>query len=444
MSAMKKQSVLVVDDEPDILELLEITLMRMNLQVKCAEDYTSATRLLQENRFDFCLTDMKLPDGDGISLVEYIQQHRPDMPVAVITAHGSMELAIKAMKAGAYDFVSKPVSLDKLRSLIEKGIQTSQTEEIAADPQSRYQIIGQSRQIQTLRETIKKFARSQAPVFIEGDSGTGKELVARQIHEHSARNAFPFIAVNCGAIPSELMESELFGHLKGSFTGAIQDNPGLFRAAEGGTLFLDEIADLPLAMQVKLLRVIQEKSIRPVGSQKEISIDTRIISASHKNLQQLVASGEFRQDLYYRINVIGIQVPALKDRIEDIELLAEHILKRLSQENGMQYTLGQSAINAFQHYSFPGNVRELENILERACALTETNQINEHDLQLPQIPEQSSSQISLLDQTTELEASALEKALIENKWNQSAAARQLGITLRQLRYRCEKMGLLGK
>ncbi len=441
---MNKQTVLVVDDEPDILELLEITLMRMNLQVKCAEDYSSATRLIHENRFDFCLTDMKLPDGDGISLVQYIQQHRPNMPVAVITAHGNMELAIKAMKAGAYDFVSKPVSLDKLRNLIEKGIQTSQTEEITTDPQARFQIIGQSKQIQTLRETIKKFARSQAPVFIEGDSGTGKELVARQIHQHSARNHYPFIAVNCGAIPGELMESELFGHLKGSFTGAIQDNPGLFRAAEGGTLFLDEIADLPLAMQVKLLRVIQEKSIRPVGGQKEISIDVRIISASHKNLQQLVASGEFRQDLYYRINVIGIQVPALKQRSEDIQLLAEHILKRLSQENGMQYTLGQSAINAFQHYGFPGNVRELENILERACALAETNQINEQDLQLPQIPVPPSNQISLLDQTTELEANALEKALIENKWNQSAAARQLGITLRQLRYRCEKMGILGK
>lgn len=441
---MNKQSVLVVDDEPDILELLEITLMRMNLQVKCAEDYTSATRLLLENHFDFCLTDMKLPDGDGISLVEYIQQHRPNMPVAVITAHGSMELAIKAMKAGAYDFVSKPVSLDKLRNLIEKGLQTSQAEDASDESQARYQIIGQSNQIQTLRETIKKFARSQAPVFIEGDSGTGKELVARQIHQHSARNRYPFIAVNCGAIPGELMESELFGHLKGSFTGAIQDNPGLFRAAEGGTLFLDEIADLPLAMQVKLLRVIQEKSIRPVGAQKETSIDVRIISASHKNLQQLVASGEFRQDLYYRINVIGIQVPALKERIEDIKLLAEHILKRLSQENGMNFTLGESALNAFQHYSFPGNVRELENILERACALTETNQINEQDLQLPQTPELSSSHASLLDQTSEFEASALEKALIENKWNQSAAARQLGITLRQLRYRCEKMGLLSK
>jgi two-component system, NtrC family, response regulator PilR len=439
---MNKQSVLVIDDEPDIRELLEITLMRMNLQVKSAEDYTSATRILSERRFDFCLTDMKLPDGDGISLVEHIQKYYPSMPVAVITAHGNMELAIKAMKAGAYDFVSKPVSLDKLRNLIKKGVQTSATPDNIETSQTRYQIIGESSQIQKLRETIKKFARSQAPVFIEGDSGTGKELVARQIHAHSARNQFPFVAVNCGAIPTELMESELFGHLKGSFTGAIQDNPGLFRTAEGGTLFLDEIADLPLAMQVKLLRVIQEKSIRAVGAQKEISTDVRIISASHKNLQQLVTAGEFRQDLYYRINVIGIKVPALKERSEDIQLLAEHILKRLSQENSMNYTLGESALNAFQHYSFPGNVRELENILERACALTETNQISEQDLHLPQTLELSSSQVNLLDKTIELEANALEKALIENKWNQSAAARQLGITLRQLRYRCEKYHLL--
>jgi two-component system, NtrC family, response regulator PilR len=441
---MNKQSVLVIDDEPDIRELLEITLMRMNLDVKSAEDYTSATRILTEHHFDFCLTDMKLPDGDGISLVEHIQQHYPNMPVAVITAHGNMELAIKAMKAGAYDFVSKPVSLDKLRNLIEKGVQTSATPDSVETSQTRYQIIGESSQIQKLRETIKKFARSQAPVFIEGDSGTGKELVARQIHAHSARNQYPFIAVNCGAIPGELMESELFGHLKGSFTGAIQDNPGLFRAAEGGTLFLDEIADLPLAMQVKLLRVIQEKSIRPVGAQQEISIDVRIISASHKNLQQLVAAGEFRQDLYYRINVIGIKVPALKDRIEDVALLAQHILAQIGHENGTQYKLGKTALQAFQHYSFPGNVRELENILERACALSESNEIDEQDLQLPQHSAVEDSRGGLLAKTSELEANALERALIENKWNQSAAARQLGITLRQLRYRCEKLGLLGK
>lgn len=439
---MTTKTVLVVDDEPDIRELLEITLLRMGLNVLCAEDYTNATRQLSTQHIDFCLTDMKLPDGDGISLVEYIQQNKPDLPVAVITAHGNMELAIKAMKAGAYDFVSKPVSLDKLRNLIEKGLQTSDTVfEPEPEHQARYQIIGQSSQITELRKTIRKFARSQAPVFIEGHSGTGKELVARQIHAQGARADAPFIAVNCGAIPGELMESELFGHLKGSFTGAIQDNPGLFRAAEGGTLFLDEIADLPLAMQVKLLRVIQEKSIRPVGAHDEINIDVRIISASHKNLAQLVELGQFRQDLYYRINVIGIKVPSLRERNEDIELLANYIINRLAQENHTQFHLDQSALDRLKAYDFPGNVRELENILERACALTETPQITQHDLHLPENPAAISQQASLLDKTSELEAEELEKALNQNKWNQSAAARQLGITLRQLRYRCEKLGL---
>lgn len=440
---MKKQSVLVVDDEPDIRELLEITLMRMGLVVFCAEDYTSATRLLQSRAFDFCLTDMKLPDGDGIALVEYIQQRAADMPVAVITAHGNMELAIRALKAGAYDFVSKPVSLDKLRNLIEHGIQTANSE-ITELNLSKYQIIGQSEKIVQLCETIRKFARSQAPVFIEGLSGTGKELVARQIHIQGARADAPFIAVNCGAIPAELMESELFGHIKGSFTGAISDNPGLFRAAEGGTLFLDEIGDLPLAMQVKLLRVIQEKSIRPVGAHEEQNIDVRIISASHKNLANLVEKGQFRQDLYYRINVIGIQVPSLKDRIEDIELLTRHILNKLSKDNDMLYELDASALPALQIYDFPGNVRELENILQRACALTENNTISEQDLHLPEHKSPANEGISLIDKTTELEAEELEKALHQNKWNQSAAARQLGITLRQLRYRCEKLGLTNK
>lgn len=440
---MNKPSVLVVDDEPDIRELLEITLMRMGLDVQCAPDYTSATRLLQTESFDFCLTDMKLPDGDGISLVEYIQQHVPDIPVAVITAHGNMELAIKAMKAGAYDFVSKPVSLDKLRNLIEKGIQTASSEPAAVES-SKYQIVGQSTAITRLRKTIKKFARSQAPVFIEGESGTGKELVARQIHAQGARGDGPFIAVNCGAIPSELMESELFGHLKGSFTGAVNDNPGMFKAAEGGTLFLDEIADLPLAMQVKLLRVIQEKSIRAVGAQHEEDIDVRIISASHKNLAQLVEEGLFRQDLYYRINVIGVVVPPLRERSEDIPLLAEYILQKLGQENDTDYLLETAAQSALTAYSFSGNVRELENILQRACALTESNTISEQDLHLPESGHSNGNASSLIDKTSELEAEELEKALLQNKWNQSAAARQLGITLRQLRYRCEKLGLSKK
>ncbi len=441
---MNKQSVLVVDDEPDIRELLEITLIRMGLDVSCAENYTSATKLLLTESFDFCLTDMKLPDGDGISLVEYIQQNNPELPVAVITAHGNMELAIKAMKAGAYDFVSKPVSLEKLRNLIENGIQTANTaldQDKDLIPTTKYQIIGQSKIITQLKKTIIKFARSQAPVFIDGQSGTGKELVARQIHAQGARSDAPFIAVNCGAIPGELMESEFFGHIKGSFTGAIQDNPGLFRAAKGGTLFLDEIADLPLAMQVKLLRVIQEKSIRSVGAHQEESIDVRIISASHKNLASLVEQGQFRQDLYYRINVIGISVPSLIERTEDIELLTHFILNKLGEENGESYSIDSTATSALKGYTFPGNVRELENILERACALSEHSIIYSQDLHLPEQHRHSSEAISLTDKTTELETAALEQALEQSKWNQSAAARQLGITLRQLRYRCQKLGL---
>lgn len=437
---MTEQTVLVVDDEPDILELLEITLLRMGLRVQCAEDFTSATRALVNNPIDFCLTDMKLPDGDGINLVEHIQQHYPQIPVAVITAHGNMELAIKAMKTGAYDFVSKPVSLEKLRNLIAKGLETSkvQTPEIKT---GQYRIIGESPQIQTLRKTIRKFARSQAPVFIEGESGTGKELVARQIHAQSARGEAPFIAVNCGAIPGELMESELFGHVKGSFTGAVTDNPGLFQAAEGGTMFLDEIADLPLQMQVKLLRVLQEKSIRPVGSQQESSIDVRVISASHKSLSMLVEAGQFRQDLYYRINVIDINVPPLRERKEDLDILVEHILDKQQLDLGQRFQMSSSTLEKLHQYEFPGNVRELENLLERACALCEDATITLDDLKLPRTINSSTNTVNLIEKTSEIEAEELEKALISNKWNQSAAARQLGITLRQLRYRCQKFGL---
>ncbi len=449
---MSKQSVLVIDDEPDIRELLEMTLLRMGLDVACAADYSSATRLIQQRDFDFCLTDMRLPDGDGIALVEYIQQHRPQLPVAVITAHGSMELAIQAMKAGAYDFVSKPVSLEKLRSLVEHGLQTAGVALPAEDStdgsfadgsrsDNRYRIIGNSPQMRELKQSIKKFARSQAPVFIEGPSGTGKELVARQIHLQSARADAPFVAVNCGAIPSELMESELFGHVKGSFTSAVSDNPGLFRSAEGGTLFLDEIADLPLPMQVKLLRVLQEKSIRPVGAQQEIDTDVRIISASHKNLAKLVEQGQFRQDLYYRINVIGIQTPPLQERRDDIPLLAEHILARLSREQQRSLQIDDAALRRLREYAFPGNVRELENILERAAALADGDRIEAGDLQLPEMPVAGQTRPSLTQQTREIEADALRRALEANRWNQSAAARELGITLRQLRYRCEKFGL---
>ena len=440
---MSKQRVLIVDDEPDIRELLEITLLRMGLETRSAEDFSHATRQLLDESFDLCLTDMKLPDGDGISLVEHIQKHYPNTPTAVITAHGSIDLAIKAMKCGAFDFVSKPVSLDTLRNLVEKALTLPRSpHQTSINPDSRYQIIGESDSMLDLKRSIAKFARSQAPVFICGASGSGKELVARQIHQQGSRVLAPFVPVNCGAIPSELMESELFGHLKGSFTGATSDNEGLFRAAHGGTLFLDEIADLPLPMQVKLLRVIQEKSIRPVGAQLEESIDVRIISASHRNLDSMVKNGDFRQDLYYRVNVIGVTVPTLAERSSDITLLAEFLVARHNQQNNTDIGLSQAAFDALQSYDFPGNVRELENILERALALCENDTIEIPDLQLPDNSlSDSPEQASLGEMTLNLEKEKIIDALESNRWNQSATARALGMTLRQLRYRIEKMKL---
>jgi two-component system response regulator PilR (NtrC family) len=417
---MTKQRVLIVDDEPDIRELLEITLLRMGLETHCAANYSAATRLLKQTEFDLCLTDMKLPDGDGITLVSHIQQHCPNTPTAVITAHGSIDIAIKAMKAGAFDFVSKPVSLETLRNLVDKALTLpNSTQQAKKSSETKYQIIGESNVVVDLRRLITKFARSQAPVFIQGQSGTGKELVARQIHLQGSRAEAPFIAVNCGAIPSELMESEFFGHIKGSFTGAVSDNAGLFRAAQGGTLFLDEIADLPLLMQVKLLRVIQEKTIRPLGSQQEEATDVRIISASHKDLEAMVNQGEFRQDLYYRINVIGVSVPSLVERQNDIALITHHIIER-----------------------FNGNVRELENILERASALCEGDFIGVTDLQLP---DSASTPAAEIFDTQEITLSTnkeqIVRALTQNRWNQSATARATGITLRQLRYKMKKLGL---
>ncbi|MCZ6487241.1 MAG: sigma-54 dependent transcriptional regulator [Gammaproteobacteria bacterium] len=440
---MTRQRVLIVDDEPDIRELLEITLLRMGLDTRSAEDYVSATRMLEEQAFDLCLTDMKLPDGDGIALVEHIQQQFPHLPTAVITAHGSIDLAIKAMKAGAFDFISKPVSLDTLRSLIDKALTLpSASQQVACSSESSYQIIGETAVMVELKQSIAKFARSQAPVFIQGQSGTGKELVARQIHLQGSREQAPFIAVNCGAIPSELMESEFFGHLKGSFTGATSDNPGLFRAAHGGTLFLDEIADLPLSMQVKLLRVIQEKTVRPVGSQAEQPIDVRIISASHRNLENMVKESVFRQDLYYRVNVIGVRVPPLCERADDIPMLTDYIIKKQNRDSTARISLATEAEQALRKYSFPGNIRELENILERATALCEDDQIKTDDLQLPDIePACAESDTRLAKMTQDIERDQITRALEASRWNQSAAARSLGITLRQLRYKIEKMSL---
>ena len=440
---MAKQRVLIVDDEPDIRELLEITLLRMGLETRSAEDYSNATRLLNEEPFDLCLTDMKLPDGDGIALVEHIQQQFPQTPAAVITAHGSIDLAIKAMKSGAFDFVSKPVSLDTLRNLIERALTLPSTaQQVSSSTESKYQIIGETPAVLELKRSITKFARSQAPVFIQGQSGTGKELVARQIHLQGSRGEAPFIAVNCGAIPSELMESEFFGHLKGSFTGATSDSDGLFKAANGGTMFLDEIADLPLSMQVKLLRVIQEKSVRPVGAQQEEKIDVRIISASHKDLDAMVQDGSFRQDLYYRVNVIGVTVPPLSERIEDIAQLTEHIISKLNHENSLETRLSEAALQALIKYPFPGNVRELENILERATALCENDEILINDLQLADINTAAEIPPTSLGTLTEnIEKEQITQALKLNRWNQSATARTLGITLRQLRYKIEKLKL---
>ncbi len=383
---MQKPSVLVVDDEPDIRELLSITLQRMDLNPQTAVNVASAQRLLKTERFDLCLTDMQLPDGDGLELVKWIQQYSPNVPVAVITAHGNMETAVRALKLGAFDFVSKPLDLAGLRKLVASAIKLSGSND-ADTSVFGPRLLGTSIAMQQMREMIARVARSQAPVHIFGESGTGKELVAKLIHESGPRRDGPFVPVNCGAIPTELMESELFGHKRGSFTGAVGDKKGLIQSAEGGTLFLDEIADLPLHMQVKLLRVIQEKAVRPVGEQLEIGIDVRVLSATHKNLSNMVAEGKFREDLFYRVNVIEMRVPSLRERAEDVPELAEAVLRRLGRR--MKITppmLAKDALAALAVYNFPGNVRELENILERAITLSTTGEISLADIQLRPTP----------------------------------------------------------
>jgi two-component system response regulator PilR (NtrC family) len=441
-----RPTALVIDDEPDIRELLELTLDRMDVNTTAAENLTTARSLLAEHHFDLCLTDMRLPDGNGIDLVDHIQKNYPDTPVAVITAHGNMEAAISALKSGAFDFVSKPVDLQVLRNLVSTALKLSHSQTKTAR-QAYTGLLGNSQVIKNIQETITKLARSQAPVYISGESGVGKELVARLIHERGPRADKPFIPVNCGAIPGELMESEFFGHKKGSFTGAVSDKDGLFQAANGGTLFLDEVADLPLHMQVKLLRVIQEKSVRPIGAQRETPIDVRILSATHKDLAALVDSGGFRQDLFYRINVIELHVPGLRQRSNDIPLLARHILERLADENGMTPpSLSNEAMSALQDYQFPGNVRELENILERAITLCEGNIIQATDLRLPSgvaaaNPAGDSGKVALEPYLDTIEKETIIKALEQTRYNKTAAAKLLGITFRALRYRLKKLGL---
>jgi two-component system, NtrC family, response regulator PilR len=466
-----KPTVLIVDDEPDLIELVSLTLERMNLPTASAGDLAGARSQLAARRFGLCLTDMRLPDGDGLDLVAYIQEHQPELPVAVITAHGNIESAVRALKLGAFDFVSKPLDLGVLRKLVATAIKlgqhgpaasTDETTEPAALPPHAPRLMGQSREMAALRELIARVARSQAPVHITGASGTGKELVARLIHESGARADGPFVPVNCGAIPSELMESELFGHKRGSFTGAVADKKGLVQSAEGGTLFLDEVADLPLHMQVKLLRVIQEKTVRPIGEQREVPIDVRVLSATHKSLAELVALGRFREDLYYRINVIEILVPALREHAVDIPELAAAMLLRLSARIGVSPPqISAAAYAALEHYAFPGNVRELENILERAIALSVSGLIDVHDLQLRVVgtasaaaepvaaatsaPEtasgQSSANAALGDQLEHMEREAIIKALEQTRYNKTAAAKLLGMSFRALRYRVKKLGI---
>jgi len=442
---------LVVDDEPDILELLEITLGRMDIQVCCAPDLTKARRLLANQRFDLCLTDMRLPDGDGLELVDYVQENALMLPVAVITAHGNMDIAIKAMKKGAFDFLTKPVDLGALRQLVKNAIQTSPHRPKVKDRRTRDILLGESDVMRAIRSKIQKVARNQAPIYISGESGSGKELVAKLIHRQSPRSEKPFVAINCGAIPHELMESEFFGHKKGSFSGAIADKQGLFQAADGGTLFLDEVADLPLTLQVKLLRAIQEKKIRPVGEQHEIPVDVRLLSATHKELAQMVQDGSFRQDLYYRINVIELNLPPLRARASDIPQIATHLLERLAKANGLSSVpeLSEEALTALKHYAFPGNVRELENILERALALHEGFTINADDLSLPvshtapthEADEVKVERMSLENYLESIEKKAVSLALKENGGDKIATAQQLGVTIRSLCYRLKKLGL---
>ncbi|MFZ5722052.1 MAG: sigma-54-dependent transcriptional regulator [Pseudomonadota bacterium] len=446
---------LVVDDEPDLRELVSLTLSRMNIRVSAAESLAGAKQKLATNDFDLCFTDMQLGDGNGLELVRYVQKNCPGTPVAVITAFGSMETAILALKEGAFDFVAKPVDLQRLRDLTQSALRLRQRSTGPRGDDVQRELVGDSAPMQRLRSQVRKLARSQAPVYISGESGTGKEMVARLVHRLGPRADNPFVPVNCGAIPSELMESEFFGHKKGSFTGATTDREGLFQSANGGTLFLDEIADLPLSMQVKLLRAIQEKSVRPIGSEREIRVDVRILSATHKDLQREVDAGRFRQDLFYRINVIQLDVPPLRERSEDVLILAEHFLEQLAREWHIETpVLLPDARSALAQYRFPGNVRELENILERAVTLSDDNRIGAAHLRLGESSPESSSLLppegerpaqlpgeTLEDYLQRIEKDMILKALHETRWNRTAAARKLGMTFRSLRYRLQKLGL---
>ncbi|MBI2784400.1 MAG: sigma-54-dependent Fis family transcriptional regulator [Gammaproteobacteria bacterium] len=464
---MTMPKALVVDDEPDIRELLSMTLHQLGLDVTTAASLAEGINVLKAESFAVCITDMRLPDGDGLNLIDHIQLKYPELPVAMITAYGNTDLAVQALQRGAFDFVSKPIQLQRLRTLVQSALKLASPPAANESLGAAQEFIGASPAIQNLRREIARVARSQAPVCIRGPSGSGKEIVARSIHRQSPRADRPFVPVNCGAIPTELMESEFFGHIKGSFTGAHQDKRGLFEVAEGGTLFLDEIAELPLPMQVKLLRAIQEKTIRRVGEGSELNVDVRILSATHRDLEQDLSDGRFRQDLYYRINVIEIAVPALRDHPQDIPALADYFLKRLGEESGMEAPLlSPAALATLEHYSFPGNVRELENILERAFTLCEHQRIEPRDLRLSaesmsaatapgNTPQRHSpaphdslpSEADILaagnleKYLEDIERAVLERTLLAARWNKTLAAERLGLSFRQIRYKLKKLGI---
>ena len=434
--------ILVVDDEPDLLELLELTLSRMGLDTVRANSVAEAIRLLDKEPFDLCLTDMRLPDGEGLRVIEHINSKGLDIPIAVITAYGSAANAVAALKSGAFDYLSKPVALEQLRALVKQALKVPEMPQ----SQSSYQLLGESPAMLQVRALIERLSKTQAPVFVTGDSGSGKELAARMIHSGGLRAGQPFIAVNCGAIPENLMESEFFGYKKGAFTGADDDREGFFQAANGGTLFLDEVADLPLAMQVKLLRVIQEKRVRKVGATQEEAVDVRIISATHQNLGALVESGNFRQDLYYRLHVIELSMPSLREMREDIPLFVNSILAKFSR--GTPAKLDNDALAALEKYPFPGNVRELENILERGLSLAaDPLRITVEDLHLTPVPEEADVSVPagekwpLQDYLDRVERHAINEALEKTRFNRTAAAKLLGITFRAMRYRMERLGI---
>lgn len=435
--------ILIVDDEADIRELLDLTLVRMGLEVDCAGTLAEAFTMLANQRYQLCLTDMRLPDGTGLDLVRHVNETMADLPVAVVTAYGSTENAVAALKEGAFDYVTKPVSLDQLRNLVKLALELSGAES-AHGVGAEARLLGDSPRMQQVRALIERVARSQAPVHITGESGSGKELAAQLIHQLGARRDRAFVPVNCGAIPENLMESEFFGYRRGAFTGANEDRDGFFQAANGGTLFLDEVADLSLAMQVKLLRVIQEKRVRKIGAPAEDDVDVRVICATHQDIKVLVEQGRFRQDLFYRLNVIELRMPALRECHEDIPLLATHILDRLAHAAGIRPPLlSPAAINELRTQQFPGNVRELENTLERALALMEGNTIEVTDLGLPssRSVNVATAATTLQDKLDQVEHQMIMDALKAAHNNRTAAARLLGVTFRSLRYRMARLGM---